>query len=314
MTCLEEQVANYMQVCKTQKLLSKNSLRAYKVDFRQFIEYIGSQYPEVQNVADISKDMLRSFVGELLSKYASQTCKRKIACIKAFFNHLEFEDIIEVNLFRKIRIKYKEPQRLPKTMSEQEMEQILNLFYSMEAKARSSQEKFRASRAVACIELLFATGLRIGELCHLRSNSVDLKAFTVTVIGKGNKERVIFIASPDVVLALKKYLSIKQTLGLESQYFFVSQHGPRYTEEAVRALIHRTISPLLKRRITPHMFRHSFASLLLENDVDLKMIQELLGHSSITTTQIYIHLTTGKLKQALQLHHPRCSMKLQVEG
>ena len=125
------------------------------------------------------------------------------------------------------------------------------------------------------------------------------------------KERAIYIASNEALDALSRYNEVRWKLQPASDFFFVNQRLHRLSEDSIRLFFRRVISRKLRRRITPHMFRHTFASLLLANNVDLKVIQELLGHSSITTTQIYIHLTTGRLKDVLQCSHPRCSMTLQ---
>lgn len=308
---IEKQISKYLVFCKEQKLLSKNSLRAYRIDFYQFIEFMRAHHLETRSASDIQKEDLRIYIKELLLKYSTRTCKRKIACIKAFFNYLEYEDIIGVNPFRKIKVKFKEPQRLPKTMTSNEVESILCSLYAKKTETSATCEEYDAKRKVACIELLFSTGMRVGELCNLRVDSIDLDTSMVRIIGKGNKERMIYIASHEAVLALKRYEEIRNELHPNAAFYFTSNNGHRYCEDSVRKMIHQIGVKILHKRITPHMFRHTFASLLLNNNVDIKVIQELLGHSSITTTQIYIHLTTGKLKTVLQTCHPRCFMHIQ---
>ena len=305
---LQLQIEAYLKHCECGKLLSANTLRAYRLDLAQFMEFISAECPDVQQAADVNKFYLQDYVNGILSKYAPQTCKRKIACMKAFFNQLEFEDVILANPFRKIRIKFKEPKRLPKTMDHQEIQTILHALYAKNRPGLSEVERFAVYRDIACIEMLFSTGIRVGELCQLRVGSMNLSESYVRVVGKGNKERMIFIASPDVLCIFKEYAALRSRLFPSADYFFVKRRNVRMREEDVRRLTKHAAADLLKKRVTPHMFRHTFASMLLENNVDLKVIQELLGHASISTTQIYIHLTTGKLRDVLKLSHPRCRM------
>jgi site-specific recombinase XerD len=304
------QISDYMNYCKRQKLLSQNSLRAYRIDFQQFLEYLQTAALENETIISITKDVLRLYTSQLLSKYATRTCKRKIACIKAFFNYLEYEDIIEKNPFRKIKVKFMEPQRLPHTMTSNEVEAVLSALYSGKIRKATHPHELDHWRNIACVELLFSSGMRVGELCNLTAGSVDLKAHTVRIIGKGNKERMIYIASEEAIEALRQYEKFRDTRYPDSPFYFITNQGKRYREDAVRKLIHQSTSSVLRRRITPHMFRHTFASLLLGNNVDIKIIQELLGHSSIATTQIYLHFTTGRLKAVLKEFHPRCAMNV----
>ena len=307
---VEAQITKYLVYCKEQKLLSKNTLRAYHLDFNQFIGFLQTKKLDQASAADIQKEDLRVYIKELLLQYATRTCKRKIACIKAFYNYLEYEDIIDINPFRKIKVRFREPRRLPKAMSSHEIESVLTALYTAHSNQSSYRHSFTYWRNIACVELLFSSGMRVGELCDLKASSVDLTARTVRIIGKGNKERIVYIASDDAIKALQQYEVIRNSNYHDSVNYFISDHGKRYSETAVRKLVHQYASKLLHRRITPHMFRHSFASLLLNNNVDIKIIQELLGHSSIITTQIYLHLTTGRLRDVLMEFHPRCAMSI----
>ena len=309
---IQQQIDRYLSYCEKQKLLSKNSMRAYRIDFSQFMCFLKNMKLAGMEAMQITKEPITEYISSLLSKYATQTCKRKIACLKAFFTYLEYEDFIVVNPFRKIRVKFKEPSRLPKVMSQDEVLHILQDLYSVDLQKTSSNIQFRVLEETACIELLFSTGIRVGELCNLKNDSINFQTATVRVIGKGNRERAIYIASKEALDALSRYSEARCKLQPTSDFFFVGQHLHRLSEYSIRLFFRRVISRKLKRRITPHMFRHTFASLLLVNNVDLKVIQELLGHSSITTTQIYIHLTTGRLRDVLQCSHPRCSMTLQA--
>lgn len=164
------------------------------------------------------------------------------------------------------------------------------------------------TRDIAVVELLFATGIRVSELCELTCNAVDLKQATIKVFGKGSKERVIQICSTEVLEILKQ----DEQLSAPSEYFFVNRLGNRLSPQSVRILIRRCKEETgLEKKISPHTFWHTFATLLLEEDVDIKYIQNLLGHSSITTTQIYTHVNMNKQKALLSSKHPRRKMDLE---
>ena len=163
-----------------------------------------------------------------------------------------------------------------------------------------------AIRNIAVLELLFATGARVSEICTLTPDAVDLVNHTVKIFGKGSKERIIQVENPDVLKALNCYYETFCDDISSSGYFFVNKLHQRLTEQSVRVMIDKqTIAIGYNKHITPHMFRHSFATLLLEEDVDIRYIQKILGHSSIATTQIYTHVSTIKQKEILTVKHPR---------
>ena len=161
-------------------------------------------------------------------------------------------------------------------------------------------------RDIAVLEVLFATGARVSEIFSLPLSSVDLQNHTIKIYGKGSKERMIQIENTDVLNALQKYYETFQSEIEKNGYFFLNKLNHRLTEQSVRAIINKyTMLSGSTLHITPHMFRHSFATLLLEEDVDIRYIQKLLGHSSITTTQIYTHVAMAKQKEILSTKHPR---------
>lgn len=152
-------------------------------------------------------------------------------------------------------------------------------------------------------EIMFATGMRISEICSLKNDDVDLKNKIIRIYGKGSKERLIQIENTDVINALKDY---KKHNHSKTNYFFTNKLDNRLAEQSVRFMINHYVKLAgINMHITPHMFRHSFATLLLEEDVDIRYIQQLLGHSSITTTQIYTHISMKKQRNILAKKHPR---------
>lgn len=161
------------------------------------------------------------------------------------------------------------------------------------------------------MELLFATGVRVHELCNLRINDVDLKNKHIKVYGKGAKERYIQITNRDVVSALRRYQKEYAGKINETGFFFINNRGRKLSEQSVRFMVDKYAKSVnAELHITPHMFRHTVATLLLEEDVDIRYIQEFLGHSSITTTQIYTHVSLNAQKKILSKKHPRNKLKV----
>lgn len=290
----------YLNYCKNQKRLSYNTIRAYNIDMRQFIDFLRSKGFDGLNAVDITKEILKDFVEQMQLRYAVKTCKRKIACVKAFFSHLEEEDIIPINPFRKLHLKLCETRKLPKTIKKRDVVHQLKYVYQMAEKAVTPYQKYYAARAIACYEILLNTGMRIGEVCNLLNDAIDLEAKCIRIVGKGNKERIAYLTGSSVMIALQNYIAIKDQCRVSSHFFFSTTQGKRMSEESARHLIRRVGKETIGKRITPHMFRHTFASTLLELNVDIRYIQELLGHSSINTTQIYLHLLNTAIRNSLE--------------
>lgn len=166
-------------------------------------------------------------------------------------------------------------------------------------------------RDIAVLELLFATGMRISELCSIKPDCINLEDGTIKIYGKGAKERILQIGNTDVLAAVREYgEAFSNTIG-SSNCFFVNRLGHQLSDQSIRNMINQYADLAgIGQHITPHMFRHSFATLLLEEDVDIRYIQQLLGHSSITTTQIYTHVTLNKQRDILTTKHPRNKIKV----
>ena len=244
---------------------------------------------------------------QLHKRYKIKTVKRKIASLKAFLNYLEYEDILPDNPLNRMRIKLHEPFLLPRTIPLETVDTILQCAYKQKQSFAITPYQMRTSlRDIAVLELLFATGVRVSELCFLRKDSINLSSGEIKIYGKGSKERLIQIGNKDVLSAVSSYYSASSADIENSGWFFVNRLGQRLSDQSVRNMINRyTTLAGIKQHITPHMFRHAFATLLLEEDVDIRYIQQLLGHSSISTTQIYTHVTSKKQRDILTAKHPR---------
>lgn len=285
----------YLDDCLLRKRLSQKTLYAYKVDLKQYFDFI-----EKSSIDDYKR--INEYILYLNQKYIKhKTIKRKIASIKAFYSYLEYKEIIEFSPFRKIRTKIKEPKVLPKIIQKEYLEIIFQwLIYKLE-NANTEYKKRIALRNLVIIELLFSTGMRISELCHLKVEDINFQERLLKIFGKGSKERIIYIGNDDVMKLLKLLLKYNEN----SQYLFLNKSNNQLSEQTVRILLN-TIEKekAFSMHITPHMFRHTFATTLLEKEVDIRYIQNILGHSSISTTQIYTHVNNAKQKEILTRKNP----------
>ncbi|MCK6641871.1 MAG: tyrosine-type recombinase/integrase [Bacteroidia bacterium] len=311
MKTIREATKAFLFHCQYEKKLSSKTLKAYSTDVAQFMQFVGHRKLS-QPVTTIDKQVLKNLL-EHLDGMKPKTLKRKVATIKAMFNFLEFEDEIQINPFRKLKIKIKEPKMLPSVMSLSEVQNILNVASTAtrKFKDKSSYEYFERLRHLAVLETLFATGTRVSELCFLQATDVDLETGHVKIMGKGSRQRIIQICHPETLSILTSYRKIVRQRFGETSYFFINRLGQRLSDQSVRFMVERySLKAGISKKVTPHTFRHSFATLLLEQNVDIKYIQTFLGHSSISTTQIYTHVNSVKQREILARNHPRLFMKM----
>ena len=299
---LEDKLAAYLEYCEYRKELDRKTLKAYRIDLRQYFEYICVDEPD--------KEKIEEYVTHLHKSYKQKTVKRKIASIKAFYNYLEETEIIAESPFRKIKVKFKETVTLPRIIPREEIEKLLNHMYQCLNENDKVSHKHML-RDVAVIEVFFATGARVYEISNIREDSINLNTGLIRLMGKGGKERYVQISNTSILEVLKKYYDENEQAIKKSGYFFVNNRESRYTEQSIRLMLKKyTKQAGIERNITPHMFRHSFATYLIEEGVDVSCVQRILGHSSIKTTQIYIHIAAKKQAEILKELHPRNNMKI----
>jgi len=305
MKITQKRIDTYLNYCRYQKKLSPETLKAYRIDLTQFQTFMLA-YPDFED-----KTAINDYISSLHTQYKPRTAKRKIAALKAFFHYLIYEEIITINPFDKINVKFREPQILPRTIPEATIADFLSTLYHQKSLADTTYQYNTALRDIAVIELLFSTGVRISELCSLTIQQVDLVSYKIIIYGKGSKERLIQIGNDDVKKVLSEYYSVFQSDILSTGWFFINRLHQRYSEQSVRDMIVKYLKlAMIDMHITPHMFRHSFATLLLEADVDIRYIQKMLGHSSIKTTEIYTSVSMAKQNNILTTKHPRNFMQL----
>lgn len=287
---------NYLQL---EKSLSKNSIEAYLCDVNKLEQYLHLKGERIA-IADIQLNTLQDFIIQLNELgLDSHSQARIISGVRAFFNYLLIEDIVQMNPAQLLELP-KSKRLLPDTLSVQEIEKILDII---------DLSKVEGTRNRAMIETLYSCGLRVSELVQLKISDLHLDVDFVKIIGKGNKERLVPIGSEakkQISIYLQEIRSKMNPPESEKDILFLNKRGKRLSRVmvflfikgyAIQAGIHKTISP--------HTFRHSFATHLIEGGADLRAVQEMLGHASITTTEIYTHLDRDFLRSTIQLYHPR---------
>lgn len=305
-----EAIEAFLFHCRYEKNLSPKTLKAYTTDLKQFGGFLTSLGEPCQ-IADIAKEELRAFIKAQYEHLAPRSVKRKVATLKALFGYLEREDAVAVSPFRKMEVRIKEERRLPRTVPLSELKRLFAYLYRLKQACTdsTSAEYHILLRDIAVLEVLFGTGARVSEVCHLTVEDVDLRKGWIRIMGKGRRERVIYMCGRETLALLRDYRTL--TSAVTQGYFFRNQRGDRLSEQSVRAMLSRYTSQAgLRGPVTPHMLRHSVATLLLEEGMDIRFIQHLLGHSSITTTQIYTEVHPENQRRLLSSKHPRRRFQL----
>lgn len=293
-------ISTYLDYCKTHKRLSSHTIRAYKNDLMQFYN---SDYDNVE-----------SYIEQLTrSNIKTNTLRRKIACMKVFYNYLKYQNIIEENPFNQLRFQFRTEKVLPKTIP---YDILKNIFIYLERKvivSKTDYQKQHAERNLLIISLLLSTGIRISELCHIHLKDINLSNKTLHIIGKGKKERILFLGDQITFSLLETY--INNYCFQPGNYLFSGKYSFKpLSEQSVRLILNTLVKQHnLTTPITPHMFRHSFATMLLDSDVDIRYIQQILGHSSISITQIYTHVSHSKQKEILSSFNPVSVIHSEIE-
>lgn len=303
---IKEAIKLFESHCIYEKNLSAKTIKAYKIDLNQFLKY--------RNSEDISLEMfdklyLKDYIKYLFEKeLKAKSVKRKVGTLKTLFNFFEFEELIDISPFKKMKLSIKLPNRLPITLDIKELRKFFKYIYDYKQSfAKQGTYTYKSIvRDIAVMELLFATGMRVSELSNLLKKNINIKKGVINIIGKGDKERIIQICDINVKNALSDYYSLFKNDILKNDYFFINKLNNTLSEQSVRFMIKKYSEKAnLKKHITPHVFRHSFATALLEENIDIRYIQKILGHSSVVTTQIYTKVNSKQQKKILATKHPR---------
>lgn len=293
-----EEFRLYLEI---ERNLSIHTVKAYCADLTNFLIWAGQENPQNMNHKNI-----RAYLAEMqIKNYSRTTISRKIAAIRTFYRYLYREKLINANPADNIKSPRK-IKSLPKFLSKDEINLIFDTIKT------DTPSRFRDR---TMLEILYVSGMRISELCSLNFEDLNLENNEITVFGKGGKERIVLINNrarkflTDYIENIRLKLN-KDVNDSESSPVFINTVGFRLQQRSVHRSLARLVKNLkIQKNVSPHVFRHSFATRLLENGADLRIVQELLGHASISNTQIYTHVSTERLKQAYVKAHPRAKYK-----
>jgi integrase/recombinase XerD len=272
MSTLINYITEYLSFCEKNKKLDKKSIKAYSTDLKQFADCFAT-------IEDIIRDSLTDYMAQLHQKYKPKTVKRKLAAVKTFMKYLEYKEVIVVSPIRNMITKFKEPSILPRVIPFDIIKMMLDTAYSDgDQDNLSTYERQVSVRNIAVLEILFATGVRVSELCFLRQKDIDFNNNHLRIMGKGSRERIVHITNAEVIAALHNYRDVFREKMKDHEFFFINKKGNRLSEQSVRFMLRRFEERLkLPKHITPHMFRHSFATYLLEEEVDIRTSSSFWG-------------------------------------
>lgn len=277
----------YLQVTKN---LSSKTLSAYKSDLTQFFSF----------EEDILHPDICAFVSHLSVDLSLKdtSIRRKIITLKIFYDYLLDREEITSSPFTRLKFKFKQEQRLPKTLSVNDVSKLLNCF-NIDTTNLSSFAKMEFIRDSALLDLLICTGIRIGEAASITLEDINISEHTLLIHGKGRKQRLIYISSP--ITWSRLHTLIKERKKASDTHLFVNRYGKPITIHGIEDIYKKYIKKAqINIKSTPHYLRHTFATNLLANGADLRSVQEILGHASVATTQIYTEVTTTRKKQVLR--------------
>ena len=288
-------IAAFLRHLDRERNASVHTGRAYGRDLEQFAEHARAQLGREAAPEDVDHLLIRSFLARLHARGLKKaSAARKLAALRTFFRYLCREGVLQRNPARAL-LSPKTERRIPVHLGEAEVAALLD----------APGEGLAPARARAILELLYASGIRCGELVGLDLDDLDLDARMIRVLGKGRKERVVPFGEP-AAGALSQYLVLRAQARSRSEALFVNTRGGRLSDRSIRRLVSaRVRQAAILRRVSPHSLRHSFATHLLERGADLRSIQELLGHASLSTTQRYTHVDARHIMEIYRKTHPR---------
>jgi len=290
---MREHLGGFMQYMRAQRGASEHTLRAYRKDLELFLSHMEeSGAPIEPEVSDV-----RGFVAsEMKGGSARSTTARRLATVRSFYKYLHREGIIKQNPARLVP----SPKQLKALPSFLNVEEAFSLM-----EGPSGKPGFTEVRDLAILELAYGSGLRVGELESLSVKDLDLSAGMVRVMGKGRKERLVPLGSKSAE-ALSSYLDMRRTEAApDEQALFIGRSGHRLGQRSIRRMVRKySLATGISGKVSPHTLRHSFATHMLQGGADLRVIQELLGHSSLSTTQKYTHLDITHLMDVYDRSHP----------
>ncbi len=291
----------FISMIKSTKNLSAKTITAYVSDINDFISYSTDK-----NISN--KKIILDYVQYLTQErnLQSSTINRKLIVLKMLFEYLHNHKHINENYFDMHDFKFKKERKLPKTLAVKEIVKLLNYTEQTLNNVKSENKFWQATRNLALIDILVSTGIRIAEAAEISLNDIITSERTILIHGKGRKQRLIYISCPQTWLNLNKWIKIRNKYSKNNDKLFINRYGEQLSIHGIE-YIYRTLKNLaeINNLSTPHYLRHTFATNLLSNGADLRSVQEILGHSSVSTTEIYTEVTTRRKKQVLNKYNYR---------
>lgn len=293
-------INEFLKYLKEEKNYSINTINSYQKDFNVFLKYLEEKKQD--NINQIDYKFMRGYLSYLYDlKYSNKSIARMISSLKSLYKYLIRKKIITKNPMNLIKIPKLE-KKLPKFLYYDELEQILNL---------PDQNTPLGLRDALLLEMFYSTGIRVSEIINIKISDINFDDRRILITGKGNKERYVLYGSKMERL-LQNYLSNSRPLLLpkNNNYLFLNRYGNILTDRGVRKILDTILKKgAIDKQISPHVLRHTFATHMLDSGADIKIVQELLGHESLATTQIYTHVSNEKIKDVYYKTHPRAHIK-----
>ncbi|PMQ02210.1 MAG: site-specific tyrosine recombinase XerD [Dictyoglomus sp. NZ13-RE01] len=290
---MKDELKDFLFYLKYERGLSENTFLSYKKDLEDFINFLSKNNISIN---ELNKKIWQEYLSLLHANYTPRSISRKISAIRSFFKFLVREGYLKKNFANFISTP-RIPQYLPEYLDENEVSNFLDIPSTLSPLGKRNQ---------AILETLYATGMRVSELVNLNIEDIDLEKGLVKCFGKGGKERIIPLGDY-AKESIQRYLEIRHTFKPKEKEraLFLNKKGERITRQGVWLIV-KTYSQILNlpKKVSPHTFRHTFATHLLSHGVDIRIVQELLGHASISTTQIYTHITSKRLHEIYKNSHP----------
>jgi integrase/recombinase XerC len=297
------EVADYLLHLEKEKGSSPHTVKAYRRDLEAFVEFCDRYYGGSWSWAAVDRLGLRGFLGELQRRgLAKRTAARSLSAVRSFYRYLQVHHDVPNAVARAARVP-RTDKRLPTYLDREQTERLFAW-----AESRAAGDEYKPTRDLAILELFYSTGIRLSELSGMNLDDLDLLSDQAKVRGKGRKERIVPVGSR-AVLALRRYLNLREAVrprtAADRRAVFLSTRGRRLAPREIQRVVHRMFDAVGGDDLRVHSLRHTFATHMLDAGADLRAVQELLGHASLSTTQVYTHTSVERLKKVYQQAHPR---------
>ena len=289
----------FLSTMRSTKNLSDKTITAYQSDILDFCRFIGD--------SDIMEDTILNYVEYLNNKkLKDSTINRKLIVLKMFFEYLFQNHYINQNYYLSHKFKFKKERKLPKTLTVKEVSVLIDYLTNQKENASTVFSKWKSSRNLALIDILISTGIRVAEASAISITDIVMTERVILIHGKGRKQRLIYISCHETWNNLKDWLKLRKSMNLPDDKLFLNRYGEQLSIHGIEYIFNSSRDKCgINSNATPHYLRHTFATNLLSNGADLRSVQEILGHSSVSTTEIYTEVTVERKKQVLKKYNYR---------